>query len=279
MPKISLKQANELLKEIGADVEVVEDDQAEKDTDITAQAENIHNGIKELVRPDIEAEIVDKTDKASVGKALDVTRQQITKQLGIPRSQLKGLSEAEMIALVKEKTSGNKDDNADAWAQEKQDIIDNYEEQLENQKTDYQTRIDDANKKYTQKNIDDYFIELANKHPRKGGELKDHASYLKYKAEQDFDIVWNEEKGVPDFLKDNIPAKSGNKAFDPDAWTKTTFEHMGVLATDTRHVTPSEIDEKGKSQKEIDRRNTPTNTPRSANAKALRDQLSSIEDE
>lgn len=240
MAKITIAQAQELFKELNVAAEVVADEkEADKDIDLTSITDGAKESIKDEIRPDIEAGIIEKIDKASLGKSLDLVRQQIRQVFGIPRKDLDKLNEREMIELIKSQYTP--DDKSKDFEAEKQELINDYESQIEALKTEKETEVSAEKKKYIDRDINAYFVDLASKLNRKEGDLKEHAELLETKFRKQYEIEWDETKGVPVFKQNGAPAKTGTKAFDPQVEASSILEKVGILAKDTRHINPADI--------------------------------------
>lgn len=273
MPKITTAQAQQLLKDLGADVEVVADEkEADKDLNLSEISEAATQGIKDLVTPDIEAELTEKLETAGTGKVMGLLRQHATKTFGIPQKDIKEKDLKDILEIIKEKSLV--DDKTKDYEAEKQELINDYEAQIEALKNEKETEVSAERKKYIDRDISAYFVELASKLNRKDGDLKEHAELLETKFRKQYEIEWDETKQTPVFKQNGVPAKSGAKAFDPQVEANSIFERVGILAKDTRHITPSDVTNPKPETKQQVRTGIKQLPIASENARALHEQLS-----
>lgn len=274
MAKITIAQAQQLLKDLNADVEVVADEKdANKDVNLTEIAEAATEAVKEAVTPDIEAELTEKLETAGTGKVMGLLRQHATKTFGIPQKDIKDKDLKDILELIKSKSEA--DDKTKDFEAEKQKLIDDYEEQLETLRTEKETEVSAERKKYVDRDISAYFVNLASKTNRKDGDLNEHAELLETKFRKQYEIEWDEAKKAPVFKKDGQVVKgANNKSFDPEVEANSILERVGLLAKDTRHIVPSDVNNPNPERKQQVRTGIKQLPIHSDNARALHEQLS-----
>lgn len=272
MEKITIAQAQQLLKDLNVAVEVVADDKdGDKDVNLAVLKDAATDGIKDEITPDIEAELTEKLENAGTGKVMGLLRQHATKTFGIPQKDIKDKDLKEILELVKTKAQG--DDKTKDYETEKQELINSYEEQIEALKSEKETEVSAERKKYIDRDISAYFVGLASKLPRKEGDLNEHAELLETKFRKQYELEWDDTKKAPVFKINGAPAKTGTKAFDPEIEGKSIFEKVGLLAKDTRDITPADVHNPNADKKTTVRSGIKQLPIQSPAARAVREQL------
>ncbi len=242
MRKISLEQANELLKEwVGDVVAVADSKEADKDIDIEAIATEAKEAIQSNAT--VDPAIVSAEVSKETGKLLGTLRSQLAKVMGGTQrdyigSDDKPLTIQEMVNLAKSKFDERTGTQAQQWEQERQQLIEEHEAALEKTKAEYEAIVATEKNKYVERDISAATLSMLEKIPRKGGDLADDADTLLYKARQQYDIKYDEAKKELQFFE-----KGGNKpaSVKPADFAKQWIEKSGRLATDTRHIAPKDI--------------------------------------
>lgn len=273
MAKITMQQAQELLGELNVDVVVVADEkEADKDVNITEIKEAATESLKEALTPDIEAELTEKMEVSGTGKIMGLLRQHATKTFGIPQKDIKDKDLKDILEIIKSKSET--DDKSKDYEAEKQEMINDYEAQIEALKSEKDTEVSAERKKYVDRDISAYFVQLASKMNRKEGDLNEHAELLETKFRKQYEIEWDETKKSPIFKKDGTVAKVGTKVLDPEVEANSIFERVGLLAKDTRHIKPEDVRNPDPEKKPTVRVGIKSIPIQSESARALHEQLS-----
>jgi hypothetical protein len=232
--KISLATAQKLLEELGADVELVAEND-DKDVDIAS----ITSEVKATLKPTIESELKD-TLEASIGARSNGSALSAIQQVfGIPKKELDGKTFKEMFGIVKEHTSSNGATEANEWKGKYEAAVQDYEAQLEQKHTEWETKynadIENANKRYADRDINDAIVGIVNKMPRSGGDPVKQARVLRNLAQEaGYEMSFDEAKKALVLMKDGKPAK-----------VDETFTELAAdvlpLAKNTSHVSPNSL--------------------------------------
>ena len=242
--KLSIEQVNEYLRTLGVDAEVVTDEKdIAKDFKADELVQTTNDTIKEVVRADIEAETIDAKLPAEIGKTMGTLRSAIARAFGGTNKEYEGMEIKDIVAKAKEKYNEVNGRVQNDWEQEKASMVEEHEKLIEALKTEYDDKLAESNNKYIQRDIDAYFLTLAQSQAVKSGDITEHADTLQYKARKQYDVKWNDEKKVVEFWKDGRVAMNGNKPIDHKEFAKDIFTKNGVLATGTQHLSPKDVKE------------------------------------
>lgn len=241
--KISLEQANELLKKY-LDVEVVEGD-GDKDVDIDALGETITTNVTEDVRPTIEAELKDTLHQSATGRAAGATSSALARVFGLKKKDLEGLDVEAAAKKVKEYVDANNTNSGADWQKEKEELLREHEEEIEKLTETHTATVKDWETKYTERDIQAAALAVTTKIPRKQGDVSEHADIALYRAKQKYDVRYNEKTKSLDLFEKGTetPAKENNKAIKYEDFARNFYDTVGIIEKDTRNVKPSDVKE------------------------------------
>lgn len=229
--QVSQKQLIEYLKELDANVEIVEDDNPDFD------GEALSSSIKEYFTPDIKMSVSKDIESDLHGSWINSFRTLAQRKLSIPIKDLKDKKMDEMMEIIKSNVSATGDKEAQDWKAKYEQLVSDSNTQAEeienNWKNKYDTDIAAANKKYIDRDINDGFVKLTEAIPRTGGNLIEQADALRYKVEKAGYEVKIGNDGL-EFWKDNRKHKL-NEVIDPIA------ANIFPKANSTAHIKPSDV--------------------------------------
>lgn len=237
--KISTDTAVKLLQELLGDVELVEAEKA--DADVTV--ESLQADITEAVKPSIIESAKGEFEAANNGKFLGTLRSAAQRKLSIPKKDTDGKTVDEILDIIKGATEAKGGTEASEWKTKYEAAVQDYEAQIEAKETDWQTKYDTdlgaANKRYTDRDINDMYLNAVNKMPRQGGDPVKQAKVLRSLAQADgIEEVWDEAK------KELVLKKDGKVLKFDDTLTALGKDVLPI-ATSTAHIKPSEVKASG----------------------------------
>lgn len=244
MSKISIKLASELLSEMGLDVAIVADDKDADTVELTELVEQSNTYMKGVLTPIIKSEVEQEIIDDKVGRMSGSMRSAITRIFGIPRKELGDMGIDEMVLHAKNSYDTAKGNSVQEWEQKYNELVQERDALEEKLPAELERVNKEWQDKYDDRDIDAYFLQVAEKQPRKGGDVSEHAAYLKYKAAQEFKLKWDAQNKTVIPHKDDKPVLNGNKPYDFHSFAKATFEKAGILATDMRHIDPTKVKDK-----------------------------------
>lgn len=231
--KISKAQAVKLLQELHLDVELVEDD---KDADFNQDEalETVKDSFKEAISKELEPELETKY----TGKHLGTLRTIAARNFGITKKDMEGKEVEDILKMVKDKLSTDVGKDANEWKQKYDEAVADYEKQLEEKETNWNTKytadIDAEKQKYVDRDINDAFVALTTKLPRQGGDVIKQARVLCNEAKaQGYEIAYDEATKTLKLTKDGKPAKA-------EEVLKTIAADILPMAKDTSHINPKD---------------------------------------
>lgn len=243
--KITISQAAELFKALGANVVVVADDaKADTDVDIEAITEEAEASIVEQHKPAIEQELNEKADRAAAARLGKMEAAKIAQVFGIPKKELEGKPLDEMLAKVKETVSTATSTEKEEYEQRLANLQSEKEEEL----TALRNELEQSTKKYKDRDINDNLSGVIGKVPRTGGDpvlqSKQFRAWLEHEKGLTPDVDDNKSLSLKKDGK--LALNEKNKPFDIEVLAREFSEGMGILAKDTSHVAPNDV---GKGKK------------------------------
>lgn len=241
MQEVSINQAKELLSNLGINVQVVESKEDVADVDVSALTEEAEKSIVEQHRSSIENEVresVISTEAAKLGK---MEMNHISKTFGIPRKELADKSFEEMLAMVKEMKDKDVTEESNNFEQRLLEIQAEHEKEL----SEKDNEIETANKKYIDRDINTSLYGVIETLPRVGGKSDTQARQLKgWLQDKGYELAFDEEKNSLKIMKDGKAATDkGGKELNIDNLAKEWGSEVGVLAKDTSHLSPKEVEQ------------------------------------
>lgn len=232
--KISLSKAQELLGELGLDVELVAEND-DKDVDIAA----LTSEAKATLKPSIESELKETIEAAIGAKSNGSALSAIQQIFGIPKKELDGKTFKEMFAIVKEHAGSNSANEANEWKSKYEAVVQDYEAQIEAANTTWQAKYDTdlgaERSRYADRDINDAIVGIVNKMPRQGGDAVKQARVLRNLAkEAGYEMSYDEASKALKMVKDGKPVK-----------VEETFTELAAdvlpLAKNTSHIAPNTV--------------------------------------
>lgn len=239
--KITISQAAELFKALGANVVVVADDaKADTDVDIEAITEEAETSIVEQHRPAIEQELNEKADKAAAARLGKMEAAKISQLFGIPKKELEGKPLDEMLAKAKETIS-----TATSTEKEQYELqLKAFQEEKEAELNELRTQLEKSTKMYKDRDIYDNLSGVIGKVPRTGGDptlqSKQFRAWLEHEKGLTLDV--DDNKALSLKKDGKLALNEKNKPYDIEVLAREFSEGMGILAKDTSHVDPKDVD-------------------------------------
>lgn len=240
--KLSIEQANKYLSSLGSPVQIVGDDDADKDPNIDEAVTEFNDDIKAEIKKDKEftASLVAAAGSQAKGAMMSA----VARALGISKKELDGIdSYDDIIKKGKELYDLKNGATKAEWETERAKLIQEHEAEIadwESKVTAKDTELATANttwqNKYDDHFINNSFIEAMNKAPKKSGDIVELADTARYRLGKDYDFKFNhEKKAMEAFTKDGKPVKD----FDINTHINTFLEKQGIKATDMRDAKPA----------------------------------------
>lgn len=234
--KLSIEQANKLLKKLGADAVVVEDEaQVTPDIDIDEVSTSIEEGIATSITPALEAKANESATSIQAAKFGRMEAKNIANVFGINPKELEGLPHAKMLEKAKAIVSKSPEENNEEATRRIAEMEEDYKTKLEEATTERDTYKD----KYIGGHVNSKLQSVIETIPRKGGKIDAQvASFKGYLQSRVGNIQYDENADAIAFTKDGKPVFKGNKPYDLSELAKQWADDNGISVTDTRHVPP-----------------------------------------
>lgn len=232
--KISLSTAQKLLEELGVDVELVAEND---DTGVDVSA--LASEATEYLKPQILSAAKEGTEAELNGKFLGTLRSAVQRTLNIPKKEMEEKSVSEIMAIIKANTESHTGEAANEWKSKYEAAVQDYETQLENTQSTWQSKYDNdikaANDRYTDRDINDAIVGIVNKMPRSGGDPVKQARVLRNLAkEAGYEMSFDEASKALKMVKDGKPAKV------EEAFNELAADVL-PLAKNTSHIAPNSV--------------------------------------
>lgn len=239
--KISVKQASDLLKKLGANVQLVEkDDDADKDANIDEIAEEAEAAIVEAQKPGILQEAREEFGKEFAGMHGKNAAKTFASKFGMNKKDLEGKTLDQIADLLNDKIK------ADGGKEQSERELE-LEEMLKGKDTEMgelQKQLEASNQKYIDRDIKSRCMSIVEKLPRKGGDLEEQAAMLESRMRANYDLKYNDQTKTLEFWKDGKQVLEKNKPITDEGFATGWAEKAGILTSDTRHVAPADINKK-----------------------------------
>lgn len=238
MKKISLEQANALLKNLGQAVQVVASDEGvDTELDIEAFSEEAEQAIINANMPSIKQTLTDEISSAKQAEIGAMERRSAAKFLGVKQSDLKDKNLSELFQMVADNASKKGDDTANDYTER----IQRMQEDFDSQKTEWEGQLAAAHRKYLDRDIDSKLAGYIEKVPRIGGKLETQRAAFKSWLNSNYgDIDYEEATGKLSLKKEGkLVFNDKNKEHDIDALAKQWADEAGISVTDNRHQRPN----------------------------------------
>lgn len=238
--KITSQKAAQLLKLLGADVELVDDESLEEyqEQDLI---DAITNNRKDVIRPKIQDEIFSQLK----GKQGGILRNHLVRTTGIPRNAIEDIDNDEdaikaALAFREEKYSLDSKD----MREQLDKIVKSHQDEIEKQQQDWEAKLKVANDKYTSRDINDYIVSRLDKMPLPdGADKKRIADLIRNELAKNIDLGYDEsERKVLTFTKGTQnPAlnKAKSNAFDWNEAIEDIITPYALIRKDMRDENPA----------------------------------------
>lgn len=240
---LSIEQANKLLSQLTAGVTVVEDEQqADKAADIEAVLDNINSVVGKTIKPALEEEAKAGLESAFTARYLGALRSAAHRVFNIPRREMENMSLEQLLSKCKG-TMDSRYNQTDAERQTAlETTIQDYEMQIEQLKQVHTNELEQERARYTERDITSRCMSIVEQLPRKSGDLQEQAEMLRYKMQKVYEVRYNEDTKQLEFYNDGQPAvNENNEPVTDEDFARTWAERAGILARDTRHISPAEV--------------------------------------
>lgn len=257
--KLSAKQAERFIKQLGADVELVADDQAiaDKDLSFDEAITAVDASRSAIIKPNIEAEIRESLTSSLAGKFGGDLRAHLRRLSGnvLKTADLKDMKDEEAIQKFMETVVGQKDSSLDdirnqmktqlaEWETEKQSLISTKEKEYA-----------DLKNKYTERDIDSLIHDELNTIPITGGDKRVLASLAKAYVRDKYHTHYDEsKKGIElrDLTNKEKIALNGQVAVQLKDVLQDFAKNTGILKTDMRDTDPSKVQQQSENGQKHD---------------------------
>lgn len=252
--KISLKKATQLLKSLGKDVELVDDDSVDTDLDIDTFKDEIEAGIKESYKP-ILAQELEPTVQSKLQKTFgDLERKSVFKAFGITnKKEYENLGLEEMLLKAKENLQSQSGYKEDEWNQKYKELTAQNEQWEEKYNNDLARVNSEWQEKYEGRDVDANLLGIFEKIPRKEGSLQKHIQMYKADVSQrGLKLKPNQDGKKVDFYKDNQLHVDNGKTMDISKDATNWAKEMGILAENTAHIPPAAVQQSNQQNQRRD---------------------------
>lgn len=248
--KLSIEQANELLTKIGVEIAVVADaEQADTNANIETLATGIFADVNDKMKADVEYEVKQAAKSEEAGKQLGSLRRVLIRHFGVKADDIADLSMDEMVKLGKERLTENTTGAQTDFQTRYETMVNEYEDKLAKKDSEWQGKLEETNGRFTSKMMEERLQSLINELPRKDGVDPVRLAKMALREMKDeYSIKFNEDDKSIAFFEKTNPEKlvfDGKNPVTDKYFAKKFLEGIGGLATDTRHIPPSTVNNGG----------------------------------
>lgn len=240
MRKISIKSAQELIKDLLQDVEVVDGDgDAIELKDLSAE---ISAKVLDSHKPGIEQELRAALTTKIAGEIGDKELKAIAKTFGITdKKVLEGLKHEDALAKAKELHAQSLKLDVNEWNAQREQMVTAHQTEKEAWEADKNKAVSDWETKYNQRDLSAHVLSQLEKLPRtKGGDLTEQAAaYLDYTNRNGLQAKYNSDKKRLDYYKDNALHVEDGKTIEDAKHLKEWAKKTGILMEDNRNTPPA----------------------------------------
>lgn len=245
--KITLEQANELLKLLQVEAAVVsntDDDPADEDVDLQKIVQSVPIPDAEFQEAQLRAKIEDDIRSQVTGQFLGKLRSKVSQTFGVKRTELESLDIEEILNLGKSSHESAFNKTQKEWLDDRQRLIEQVEKEKETLVGEYEQKLREKDNMFVLRDKKERCIQLLNSIPRVGGNVAAQAEALLKHMEENFSTAYDaDKKAIPLFRKDDPtkPLFEGKKVLSDEDVAKRYADEMGWLASGTQHVKPSDV--------------------------------------
>lgn len=242
--KVTTEQLLKFAQQIGANVELVEDD-AQSEFDSNTLLSAIDENRKAILKPIIEDELRESVSTAIAGKVGGVLERALVKHTGIAAKELQGMSDTEKIDKAFTHYKSSFDTEKAEFAKQLDEVIANKDNERELQLTDLRTQLEVANQKYIDRDTKEYIASILKEAPLpEGADRNVFAGDLLNHIRSKYNVKYDEAKKTVELYskeKPDMPAMNADKnariGIIDEA--KEYFEPRSLWVKDMRDVNPA----------------------------------------
>lgn len=243
--KMTAKQVHELIKQLGVDVEIVADDQADAAFKYEDAITDVDNSRSPIIKPTLEAAIKADLTKQLAGKHGGDLRAHLRRLSNnvLKTSDLEGLKDEEALQKFLDTMLGQKDSSLEDIRNQMKTKLQEAEDEMNRRVAEKDQALTALRTQYNERDIDALLETALTEVPRTGGNVKTQASlakaYLRSKFKDHYDEA-NRTLELRDLANPERPALKGNIAVQlKDVMTEFAKE-SGILKTDNRTENPND---------------------------------------
>lgn len=243
--KLTLDQAKQLLKELGATVDVVDsEDAADKDLNFEDVAKEL---IPEPQTTGLSEDDVKRKVSAETGKLFGTFRSAFANAFGVKTSELDGLEAKEMAEKIKTGVSSRFTQTEAELRQQLEEVTNQLNSKEEEYTNKYATLESEWQGKFQERDIEDALVKTFNNIPRKGGDVSKQARLAFSEWRSRYDIKPNPINRELDFYEKGTDtlAMDGKNPVKAEALAKQFVTDLGLDVTNTSHIPPVDVQNNG----------------------------------
>lgn len=244
--KLSAAQAIELINQLGADVELVDDKHADSTLKFDEAISSVDQSRIKILKPNIESEIKESLTSSLAGKFGGDLRANLRRLSNgqLKTSDLKDLKDDEAIQKFLDVMIGQKDSSLEEIRNQQRTQLQEWETEKNRIISEKDSEFSKLKSLYTERDIDSYLENALNEIPRIGGNIKAQTqlakSFIRSKYKDHYDDS-NKLLELRDLVNPDKLALNGNVAVSiKDALTEFAKE-AGILKTDMRNEDPTKF--------------------------------------
>lgn len=243
--KMTAKQVHELIKQLGVDVEIVADDQADAAFKLEDAITDVDNSRTPILKPTLEAAIKADLTKQLAGKHGGDLRAHLRRLSNnvLKTSDLEGLKDEEALQKFLDTVLGQKDSSLDDIRRQMTEKLAEAEQEKARLLGDKDKEIANLRFEYNEREIDALLEAALSEVPRTGGDIKTQAGLAKTFLRTKFKDHFDETKRtieLRDLANPERPALAGNVQVQLKDVMTDFAKGMGILKTDNRTENPNE---------------------------------------
>lgn len=238
---LNLTQAAELLTLLGVEgVAVAADANEDVDIDNIANSVQMSPATKALLQKEIEAEIKAAAD----GKWLGALRSKIGQRFGVKTSSLSELTIEEMLDMAKGNVEGAFTASQKQMLEDRQKLIDDYENEKQNLISLHSKELAESNAKYIRRDMMQRCVQMLNGIPQTQGDITKKADALLAYIERNYSLGYDDANGsinISDKNDATRPVLQGKSVLTDAMIADNYATEMGWKVADTRNTPPASI--------------------------------------
>ena len=242
--KLTAKQALEFIKQLGVAAELVDEEKAQADLDLSEAFSEVDKTRRPVIEPEISSELRRNLTAELAGKFGGDLRAHLRRLSNgiLKTSDFKEMNDEEALKKFVDTMFLQKDKSLDDIRSEQQKLLAEFEEEKKKLQEDGEKRYGDLRHKFIERDIESILEDSLAKVPRTGGDIKMQVQMAKAFLRNQYKDVYDENKKqleLRDLTNPEKIALNGNVPVKISDVVTNFAKTIGVYKTDNREVDPN----------------------------------------